>query len=529
MVLQCEPSSTEYATLPVAENDVEATTVSSFPSDSLPDPTIMEDQLPPGWKNQSEPDRTLTYIILVLSLILAVVICIFMVGCITWRKKRREKRDLEKTASTSSLRLGYDSEEESGEIKQAKKQQKLWARASSRWMANVRHSARRRRAQRNISSNNSLARASRSSLASTTLAASSSSVEPAMRSIVDVSDTSFPSSQSDRENEPEHDTQLPSPSASIVEPRTPAGPVSSRPPSYLRNSQPCLPSHHSDISERLTAPESVGEPINELSSSRKTLEVDHTDLDHTSRDEPPPSPYEEALLDAAHVATDDKNVLARMAAMASAPPVADEDDSSQSGNSSGPSVPVLHEFEQDVYEDHPDLSPSGPSADSSHLAQLRPSLPSHKQLSLSLPAPSYSSNPHDLSTQHPLFPAPPTKSCLAVPSFYEYPASFEDDVLNAEPSAEPSAPPFELEEATPSAPPMEEANRQVMGDKRLSLVPSAPPVLDTLNGVVPGDQAHCHAGASAPSMEDVETVGEPSSSTRTSGIARSVDLPSYLP
>ncbi|KAK7686744.1 hypothetical protein QCA50_010344 [Cerrena zonata] len=325
----CEPSSTEYSTLPVADNDVEATSASIFPSDSLP--TIMEDQLPPGWKSSSESNHVLTYIILVLSLILAVLICIFMIGCIAWRKKRKERRDLEKTASSSSLRLGYESEEENEELRQAKKQQKLWAKASARWKANVRHSARRRRTQRNISSSNSLARASRTSLASTTMAASSSSVEAHMRSVVDVSDISLPSNSLDHENPPENETELPSSSASIIEPRPPAVPVSSRPPSYLRNSQPCPSSHHSDISERLTLPESVGEPINELSTSHKTRDVDLTELDHTSQDDLPPSPYEETPLDAAHVATDDKNILARMAAMASAPPVADQSNPSQSG------------------------------------------------------------------------------------------------------------------------------------------------------------------------------------------------------
>lgn len=488
----------------------------------------MEDQLPPGWKSESESNHVLTYIILVLSLILAVLICIFMVGCIAWRKKRKERRDLEKTASSSSLRLGYDSDEENEEIRQAKKQQKLWAKASARWKANVRISARRRRAQRSISSGSSLARASRTSLASSTTSASSSSVEAPMRSVVDVSNASFSSNRLDHENQPDNDTQLPSSSTSIVEAPPPAGPVSSRPPSYLRNSQPCPPSHHSNISERLT-PESVREPISELSSSRKTLDTGHTDPDHTSQDEPPPSPYEDTSLDVAHVATDDKNVLARMAAMASAPPVTDENDSSHSGNSSGPSVPIL-EFEHDVYEDHPDHSPSGPSSGPARLPRLLPSLPPHDELSLSPPAPSYSSNPHDASTQHPLFPAPPSKGVLAAPSFYEYPASFEEDILNAEPSSEPSAPPFELEQGVPSAPPVDGVDGMVMGDNGMSLVPSAPPVLDMHNDTVPDDQEHSHVRASAPSMEDMDAVEEqPGSSSRTSGIARSVDLPGYLP
>ncbi|CAL1694087.1 unnamed protein product [Somion occarium] len=512
----CETSPAEYATIPTAESDGQATsTPSSLPSDP-PIDAVMEANLPPGWASRSSEDQILTYIILGLSLLLAILICIFMVGCLAWRKKRKSltPKDIEKKASTSSLRLADDSEEESEETRQARKQQRLWAKASARWKANVRISARRRRVQRTMSSASSQAQASRTSLTSMV---TSSSVEARMRSMVDVSDSA--SAHSVRENARDTQQQQISPSPIVEQSAPPLASPSSRPPSYLRNFLSDL-SAHSDSIEHLHTSESVGESIAQLSTSHKTLGLQQRHDEDQPEDDSSPGPYD-VPADAAHVATDDKGVLERMATLASAPPVSGNDN----GESSAPSVPIL-EYE---YEDHPDFGPPGPSSHSLSMSSLQASPPPI----LNQPAPSYSSNPDDPSTQHPLFPSPPSKSALAAPTFYEYPASFEEDmhmIMSAEPIAEPSAPPFEAEVAAPSAPPLEMDMEDSVGD--FTALPSAPPMVDEIE-----DNGAGLPCASAPALqnehesysEDARPSDLSSSISATPPVAPMHTPPGYIP
>ena len=121
-------------------------------------------------------------------------------------------------------------------------------------------------------------------------------------------------------------------------------------------------------------------------------------------------------------------------------------------------------------------SPSSP--------QLQHSMSMMAHISSEPPAPSYSHDPG--SSSHYPFPLPPTKSRLAAPQFYEYPSSFEEDVIGMDPPSGPSAPPFEVAAATapPSAPPLEpdegEGEMETMSMRRRLMrmygaVPSAPP------------------------------------------------------
>jgi len=80
--------------------------------------------------------------------------------------------------------------------------------------------------------------------------------------------------------------------------------------------------------------------------------------------------------------------------------------------------------------------------------------PSRSRHSLSSASvPSYSRNTSPNSS---MLPLPPPKSRMAAPTFYEYLASFEEDIIGVEPDAGPSAPPFEIDEClAPSAPPLD--------------------------------------------------------------------------
>ena len=132
----------------------------------------------------------------------------------------------------------------------------------------------------------------------------------------------------------------------------------------------------------------------------------------------------------AHVATDDKSLLAHLAELASSPPLS-VDCVETSSSALVVSAPV---WQDEEIEDFPcDLGRSS---------------------SISMPMSPFPA---------PLFPPPPSKEKMAAPAFYDYPYSFEDITLELE--AEPSAPPFE---DPPSAPPTNNTD----------LTPSAP-LMDT--------------------------------------------------
>ncbi|KAG5220955.1 Transcriptional regulatory protein [Salix suchowensis] len=113
-------------------------------TDAPDDPNNLDITLPPGWgKKNSVKDKT---IIVTLPLVLAFVICFLIIGCLFWRKSRAKKyreHDIEMKA----LQLRRNEEDnESIVIQAALTKQKLWARATARWKANARYTARQRRA-----------------------------------------------------------------------------------------------------------------------------------------------------------------------------------------------------------------------------------------------------------------------------------------------------------------------------------------------------------------------------------------------
>ena len=481
----------------------------------------MPSQLPPGWPPKSNDNHVLTAMILVLSLVLAIIICGFMIGCIVWRKKRRARaramQDLEqkKRAASSSSYADDDSDSETEDLKRARSQQRMWSKATARWRANVRLSARRRRAQRSLSIRETSGNSASTSMASLQSMSSSTSVSRRNVSTTthhDMAEVS--SSPIVDDNESNYDTSRPpTPHSDAIQALQSALP--SHPPAYPTNT-----AH----SSRSSLPDSF-----EPAGSRHSLDIPSTE----DQDRPSYLPS-----DAAHVATDDKGLLARMAMLASAPPP--EASSMSYGSTSGgggvqPSVPVLDEFE-DMGMHASALQDSEPGLKFSSVRH------SSESLMAQPPAPSYSHDP--LSSP---FPLPPAKSRLAAPLFYEYPSAFEEDVVGTEPSSEPSAPPFEAAATAPSAPPLD-LDVQMFG-VNTSVVPSAPPE-DNADTVLDSGQApssdvvgrrRLPVGGQLPGSEDAASGGillapsSPSSSSSADparGHVRPVSqrsLPEYLP
>lgn len=439
----------------------------------------MAGSLPSGWEASHTDKDPLTPIILTMSLLLAIVICLFIYGCAVWRKRRRAQvqlqRDLEKKARRI---LDDESEAETDEIRRMRSHQRMWAKATARWKANVRLSLRRRRKRplSVVSNHETEPRASTTSLVSQYTYTNephrtqSTMVDPHPdqdASPSPASITNNPQSPSDIRTNGET-PHVPPPSANEVPPDASRPTL---PPEYpvdgtllgARNRRPDHSTERSTASEARAPAEATfalshNEPA--PSASPPPLSADEERLPYT------------AAANTAHIATDDKTLLARMAHLASQPPPELEDAARERGGSSGacenaphgepgPSVPVMDEFEelpasmviQVTDEDGPSGSDMGMGMGTNMGWQH--ALPSRAlSPSIQLPVPTYSREP---SPHPPMFPAPPTKAQLAAPLFYEYPSAFEEDgMMGGELELEtPSAPPFEYETSGPSAPPLE--------------------------------------------------------------------------
>lgn len=402
--------------------------------------------LPPGWKPLARHNRTA--VILVISLILALFIGSFIIGCMFCRnrmKKTRHKfRDVEAKAR-KRRRMSNDADaREIAVEKEMKTKQKIWARATARWRANARLAARQRRGRRTgprlSHSNHSSASLedSRNYFAETsTLPHSGASPRSSTASLAGEIHRSDTVSSSLSLHE-----EMPTP---VVPPVSPAR---TSPPAY-HHYQRQVPSlvistgKESRIEFAGSSAAAGWERLPQISdSSPYTLLSDLSSSCPTS-----------SSLHVAHVATDDKALLSRLAEFASAPP----DDASEEILQT--SAPEWHD------EDLEDIAP--------HLLAA-------------------TSEPFPFSS---VFPAPPSKERLAAAEFYDHLYAFEE-VGPAELAIGPSAPPFE---EGPS-PPQQEG---------LGLVPSAPPLFDD-------DQAS-EAQPSAPFWERSSQDEQESELDNTSG------------
>lgn len=258
--------------------------------------------------------------------------CIVMFACLIWRSRRR-RRKIKDSAVELRLRRNLITEELTRGVA-AKVGERMWVRATARWKASAKQAARRRRGPR-------LSVISRQAL-----------------------------STLDRELR-RHSTsslQLPTPSSSELD-------DSQLTSTFDSESVPgqLLPTSRASMSSRLT-PQSPPAYIHQnLSVGEFSLETPEIDASTNS---------EHVSFAAAHIATDDKAVLARLEQLATAPPLPDDAIESHPGQSS--SAPALFE---DGTDDYTNTSESGFS---SFTSLLPPPPPVRKDLTLD-----YASTPFD--------------------------------------------------------------------------------------------------------------------------------------
>ena len=342
--------------------------------------------------------------ILAVTLALSLFICFFILSCLFWRNRKKSPDVEAKARRRGRERL---TPEERKRIEEAKALEKFWVRATARWKANARQSFRQRTGRRLINRASQINHFSTSGVDSRSQLAGSSSRPSSGFSVASSRNQPF------QEEHPQttETTRSLLPPAYHLEHQVP--------PIIISSSSPSVTPVSSGITPHLS-----------LSARPSQLSMYPS---------PQLSPDRELLSQTAHVATDDKALLARLAEFASAPP--EVEDFVPTMSHSAPAWDDDLEFE--------DLSPlSAPIGDAE-------SLPS-------------------------LFPPPPSKARLAAAERLEYAFAY-DDLENAEPEPEPSAPPFEERSAPvldetlllPSAPPLTSHEDDLVTEPPRSL-PSAP-------------------------------------------------------
>ncbi|KAJ7597425.1 hypothetical protein C8J56DRAFT_851619 [Mycena floridula] len=410
MCKDCEPTT-------AAEGAASATgSASANTASATQTPDILDD-LPNGWKTKPRENRTT--LILALSLVLAFVICFFIIGCLFWRKTVRKKfkdRDVEKRLRRR--RSPEDSEELIQVENMVKK--KLWSKATARWKAQVRHSARQRRGRRTLSIRLPAVVSNTSISLGTTFDGPEEISFVSRPSSPQLDSIEEPRQTSDDLEEETNDTSVDSVAAperpSSFPPPPPTPPPLFSPPAYRQRSSLQITASNSPSSGKLLS------SLNPSNISSRPCSIHETDSSESLA----------GSAHAAHVATDDKALLEQLSSLASSPPQqnSNRDSSSHSPMSSAP-VWLDEDIEDFVQPE------------------------SSSQL-LNLDGPSAS------------FPPPPSKGKMA--EYYDYDFNFGDEHLSSlEPESGLSAPPFEEAHlGMPSAPPMEEE------EDIIPLTPSAP-------------------------------------------------------
>ncbi|KAI0032162.1 hypothetical protein K488DRAFT_86140 [Vararia minispora EC-137] len=279
--------------------DASADTLNATSTTSNPSPLEEFDltDLPAGWRLQNSlPSSTLVAII-TLSLALAALIAFLMICCVTWRRKRRRARDVER-------RIRRKAKEDVADALVAS--QKKWDKAGLRWMANVRASARRRRTARVLALDASHSDATLSSSSSVVSTSDSSpSLPPSLRSssphptTMTISENSAPDVSSD---------SAPALGPAPPDPPPPPHPSVDLPPPHPSTSPP--PPHPSADPHQPPAQPPAYDRAQEEASAPAPQYV---------RAAAPCAKRAEAHALDGHVATDDKTLLAARAALVSGP------------------------------------------------------------------------------------------------------------------------------------------------------------------------------------------------------------------
>ncbi|KAK0465460.1 uncharacterized protein EV420DRAFT_960390 [Desarmillaria tabescens] len=423
-------SASSYQASSGTSQDTTTTSASASPSEG-----DILDTLPNGWRPQNHEPRTT--LIVTLSLVLAFVICLLIIGCLYWRNRRRRKprEDIEMHTLKRRKQPVVDEEEalSQGGIK---KKKKIWARATARWKANARHSARQRRGKRTLSINQSSLRPEAAppenipdaDVLSSGTVSPSWSRHSSRRSSVSSAEGTQPVTLAPPTEFADVSRTFP-PDPTPVSATPPTSPPAYHHPSplsvpriYIRTSGLAPPSDGlaSSIASPLT-PYHSRQP-SQSSGGHLSSNEDSEELGYS------PSAH------AAHVATDDKALLQRLTQFASSPP----QDGNIPGQHQESSAPVWQDEPLDTFADvhsSPRFTGGGPSTPSSSL----------------FPAP----------------PVPLSSKGKAASEYYEYDytySTFDEDIQSLEPELGPSAPPFEavtsgpvleLHELVPSAPPPE--------------------------------------------------------------------------
>ena len=349
-----------------------------------------------------------------MSLVLAFFICFFIVGCLFCRKGSRKGRRHKDIEAKAKRRLDTNADEDNRESvaeKEMKAKQKLWARATARWRANVRYSARQRRGKRPLSRSSHAPQPTLSINNSRSNLARVDSLPPSAISSPQTSTVSIPDQLRDV---PDIVTTPTLPSQDpIALPAIPQEPTPTSPPAYQHGGpNPTIIVSTSDTSSDCTGPSPFDRSRRPSQSSSNSPLSLLSDAENPGIS--PPTP-----LHVAHVATDDKSLLARLADLASAPPPEDYANSTGISDTTQVSAPVWHD------EDMEGNQPNGISTDAS------------------------------ICSFPPMFPPPPSKEQLAAAEFYNYPFAF-DEMDSPNLDSEPSAPPFEEDslevDRVPSAP-----------------------------------------------------------------------------
>ena len=358
-------------------------------------------QLPPGWNPSPQSPTSRTTTILAVSLALSLLICILIVSCLFWRKGRFSKRQGQDLEAKHSPRENCVAEEQRNiEVeKESKALQKAWARASARWKANAHYSLRQRRGMRFLSKSYRQSLISSPNNSRSRLAISTSRTPSVLSSHITIANDKEVSSV---------DGQLSDPQMQTVHHTSRL----SSPPAY-HEGHPIIISPH----DQTTGSNSYSSPSR---LSRRPSQT-HLTLFPTT----------------AHVATDDKIILSRLANLASAPP------------------------------NEAEIMP---------LSQV--SAPDDLQFEIHTVSPILT----QLSSGQ--FPPPPSKEKLSAAEGLEYTTFVYDNLENADPELEPSAPPFE-------------ENPLMLSLAESILLPSAPPIIDSENRTIPT------CLPSAPSLEDL--------------------------
>ncbi|KAG7452217.1 uncharacterized protein BT62DRAFT_926426 [Guyanagaster necrorhizus] len=428
MCTSCSTSSYQASSGTSQDSATTSASASSSDGDIL-------DSLPSGWRPQTHEPRTT--LIVTLSLVLAFIICLLIISCLYWRNRRRRKPkgDIEMHTYKRRKQSVPDDEEmlSQGGIK---KKKKIWARATARWKANARHSARQRRGKRAFSVNRSSVQLEAASPenARDPRDLSSGAVSPWSRhssrrsSLTSVEGTQPVTIATPTEFADVSHAFPPDPTVLEIPP--------SSPPAYQHPSRLSVPQINICTSG-LALPSdgsasSISSPLTPY-YSRQPLQ---SSGGHRSSNKDSEEPGYSPSVHAAHVATDDKALLQRLTQSASSPP----QDGNILGHNQESSAPAWQDEQLDAFIDGhrtPRFAGDGPFPVSSNS----------------------------------LFPAPPdplsSKGKAVAAEYYDYDYSystFDEDMQSLEPELGPSAPPFEavtsdspveLHELVPSAPPPE--------------------------------------------------------------------------